>query len=414
MTEDSVVMECADFSEIDGKSIIECAKSEEGDVIHLWMADKTPEDHGYVPWPLINGKLHRGGDLIHAICEAYNGTKPEVCSMDYPYFRHPSRNCIKPNNYLKSDAKKVNVTLYYESLCPGCAEEITNEINTIVNGKTGLENITEITLVPFGNADIISRDPIKIECQHGDEECYGNQVEGCAISKYTYEKHMQFIICIEDIASMQDDPFSDENVAQCAKEAEIDSEELLKCAKGDEGLLIHLQMGDKTPNHYYVPWNEINGKTYLGDSIIEGICEIYEGEKPKICDEWNYNKREFGKHRRGCKNTEFKRIHRHDKFARDMKFHKMNKFDEAIKFNNEEPRINVGIKAVDPPRFVSNNNEEPKNMKMRHRRSFQNDDEPREFRMKERVHHSEEDHPKGHHEQKELHGFKNLKGRLHH
>ena len=48
-------------------------------------------------------------------------------------------------------AAAVNVTLYYESLCPGCKMFITEQLYPVYDQLKGIINIT---LVPYGNARV--------------------------------------------------------------------------------------------------------------------------------------------------------------------------------------------------------------------------------------------------------------------
>ena len=50
-----------------------------------------------------------------------------------------------PNNYAK-----VNVSLYYESLCPYCGNFIVNQLRKVF--ETDLNSIVNLRLVPWGNA----------------------------------------------------------------------------------------------------------------------------------------------------------------------------------------------------------------------------------------------------------------------
>ena len=123
--------------------------------------------------------------------------------------------------------------------------------------------ITDLDLVPYGNAHVLTRDPPTFRCQHGDEECYGNWVELCA-QKYNPANWWNFILCEE--ASEQ---FDDEGVKKCAEQAGINAEEILTCAHGTEGPLLHLEAADKTPaDHKWVPWVVVDG---VHDEYVENL-----------------------------------------------------------------------------------------------------------------------------------------------
>ena len=200
-------------------------------------------------------------DFFQMICDAYTGEKPA--------------SCTKAD---KNEAPKVKATLYFESYCPGCESFITNELVKL-HETEDLMAITDLELVPYGNARVISRDPPTFQCQHGDKECYGNYIELCSQEHYP-ENWWQFILCEETSVD-----FSDEGVKKCAAEAGIDAETILTCAKGTEGPALHLIAADKTPaDHKWVPWVIVDGKV-MGetDDFFQMICDAYTGEKPASC-----------------------------------------------------------------------------------------------------------------------------------
>ncbi|KAK8799652.1 hypothetical protein WA158_006200 [Blastocystis sp. Blastoise] len=184
---------------------------------------------------------------------------------------------------LRADAPQVKVDFYFESYCPSCSLFIESSISSWKENKD-IVAITDLHLYPFGNGKIVTRDPPTFQCQHGEKECYGNMVEDCAIAHYP-ENYLDFIICIEEVVD-----FSDDAVKFCAKEAKIDGENLLTCATGTEGPLLHLAAADATPaDHQYVPWLVVNDEVVLSPtrkSLINLVCEAYTGEKPAGCNKY--------------------------------------------------------------------------------------------------------------------------------
>lgn len=76
--------------------------------------------------------------------------------------------------------KKVTMSIYYESLCPFCADFIVNDLVRLF--QTGLISIVDLRMVPWGNAGI--KPDGTFDCQHGNDECYLNTIEACAINIY--------------------------------------------------------------------------------------------------------------------------------------------------------------------------------------------------------------------------------------
>ena len=252
---DNGVMTCAMKTSMDYDVILGCAKGTEGPLLHLEAADKTG-DHKWVPWVIVDGKvLEEGADFIQAVCDAYQGEKPASCKK----------------------AEKVKASLYYESYCPGCEQFITRDLVEF-HAMEDMMAITDLELVPYGNAHVITRDPPTFQCQHGDKECYGNYVELCA-QKHFSDKWWEFIVCEETSTD-----FSDEGVTACAEKTDLNAATILGCAKGIEGPQLHLEAADKTPSHKWVPWVIVDGKI-MGeeDNFLDMVCDAYKGEKPASC-----------------------------------------------------------------------------------------------------------------------------------
>ena len=69
-------------------------------------------------------------------------------------------------------APKVEVKALVESYCPDCIDFTAQELKELTETKDIME-ITNLEIVPYGKAHIVSRNPPKFTCQHGEKECYG-------------------------------------------------------------------------------------------------------------------------------------------------------------------------------------------------------------------------------------------------
>ena len=177
-------------------------------------------------------------------------------------------------------APKVEVKALVEALCPDCIYFTANGLKDLVNTEDIME-ITDLEIVPYGKAHIISRDPPQFQCQHGDKECYANKVELCGLAHF-HEHGLNMMNCMQ-----QKYDFEDASVEECAKTESIDASIILECAKGDEGNSLMLRAGDITPTLSYVPSVMVNGKVFTDpENVIAHICDAYEGEKPKSCSNW--------------------------------------------------------------------------------------------------------------------------------
>lgn len=205
--------------------------------------------------------------------------------------------CLSPvfGSSLPPDAPKVELALYFESLCPDCQLFIRQQLYPTYL-KVG--EIFNLTLVPYGNAEERRQgDTWVFECQHGPKECEGNLIETCAIAILNnISASFPFIHCFE-INSENEEPQNAEPAAigeKCAKSLGIDYEPIGACATGPKGNELEHQMALKTnalePQHEYVPWVTLNGKhtekmqRKAENNLLALVCEYYTGTKPSACD----------------------------------------------------------------------------------------------------------------------------------
>ncbi|XP_039194423.1 gamma-interferon-inducible lysosomal thiol reductase [Crotalus tigris] len=183
-------------------------------------------------------------------------------------------------------ADRVSVSLYYESLCSGCREFL---VLMLFPTWLMLQDIMNVTLVPYGNAEE-SKEATKwhFDCQHGEEECLGNMIETC-ISHLYPEMDFMLIFCMESsndvIGSL---PLCLKLYAPNASLADIKA-----CVNGDVGNKLMHRNAELTralkPRHEYVPWILINGvhteklQTQAQDSLFNLVCSLYKGDLPAAC-----------------------------------------------------------------------------------------------------------------------------------
>lgn len=193
---------------------------------------------------------------------------------------------------LPPDAAKVELALYYESLCPDCQLFIVHQLYPTYL-KVG--EIFNLTLVPYGNAEEKrSGDKWIFECQHGPKECEGNLIETCAISVLkNLSASFPFIFCFEQNSARTQRPQPAVIGEKCAKSFGIDYAPIEACASGPQGNELEHKMALKTnalePQHQYVPWVTINGKhteklqRKAESNLLALLCEFYTGTKPSAC-----------------------------------------------------------------------------------------------------------------------------------
>ncbi|XP_041659823.1 gamma-interferon-inducible lysosomal thiol reductase [Cheilinus undulatus] len=196
------------------------------------------------------------------------------------------KHCLL-SNYTRSHPteSKVEVALYYESLCPGCRLFLTE---MLFPTWLLLNDIMSVTLVPYGNAEeTFDGHKYIYECQHGEEECLGNFIEACLLNMT--KAALPIIFCME----------SSTDVIKSAQSCiglyspQLKWDTVMGCVKGDLGNQLMHQNALKTkalnPPHNYVPWVTINGvhtedlEEKATTSLFNLVCSMYKGPKPAAC-----------------------------------------------------------------------------------------------------------------------------------
>nr|CAI5824770.1 unnamed protein product [Callosobruchus analis] len=181
-------------------------------------------------------------------------------------------------------ADKLKVSLYYETLCPGCNYFIQNELYPVYSQ---FEEYLFLEMVPFGNAEYkYTKKKWELICQHGPQECYGNVIHACALDLNPPKTALDFINCCEG----QDNRTSDATFQKCAKEVGIEFEDLKYCsvARGDSLQLANANKSQKV-GFTWVPFITINDKydedaSYDATTDLKGVvCKHFADKPPKGC-----------------------------------------------------------------------------------------------------------------------------------
>ena len=185
-------------------------------------------------------------------------------------------------------AQKVQVALYYESLCPYCQDTITGSFATAFAVPDFLE-MADVLLVPYGNAHwAASGDSWTFTCQHGVDECAYNQIESC--SNFYISNPVtafNFINCVESNDSKRKATYEG-TIALCSSIVSV--EELAginSCWNSQQGIDLEyanaLLTDALSPAHQYVPWLVGQGvhtddiQNQLETSLLDYVCTNYTG-----------------------------------------------------------------------------------------------------------------------------------------
>ncbi|NXF99162.1 GILT reductase, partial [Sakesphorus luctuosus] len=210
-------------------------------------------------------------------------------------------------------AAPVQLSLYYESLCPACRQFLVRALF-----PTWLQlpdEMLNITLVPYGNAQERNvSGKWDFDCQHGPEECLGNMIEACLIHEAKdFSTYFPLIFCLESGTSVTKNleavcPSPHPSCPSCPPQGhpcppdppvcplcwqclqvyapDLDRSRIAACVQGDTGMALMHQNAQLTdaldPPHQYVPWIVVNGKhtdelqAQAENSLLGLICHLYQ------------------------------------------------------------------------------------------------------------------------------------------
>ncbi|KAL1226420.1 Gamma-interferon-responsive lysosomal thiol protein [Cardamine amara subsp. amara] len=179
------------------------------------------------------------------------------------------------DNLVAGQSDKVQLNVYYDSLCSDCQDFIVNYLVEFFDSD--LFTITNVTFVPFGNDEL--SDNQTVTCQHGEYECQLNEYEACIIRTVPDPKlQYSFIRCIENYTTNW--PSSCFNGSAADKQAVISD----NCYYSDLGRKLILGYANQTlslnPKPDFVPWITVNGDPFYShriDDLVATVCTAYKG-----------------------------------------------------------------------------------------------------------------------------------------
>ncbi|KAL9238907.1 hypothetical protein vseg_013275 [Gypsophila vaccaria] len=184
----------------------------------------------------------------------------------------------------RNSAEKVPLDLYYETLCPYCANFIVNELAPIFDN--GLIDIIDLKLYPWGNAKVISGD--SVACQHGPSECLLNEIDACTLDVWPLlGEHFPFISCVESL--VYEGKYTQWET--CFHKLGLDPKPVIDCYSSGHGKTLTLHYGEVTnalkPPKRYVPWVVVDGQPLYEeyDEFTSYVCKSYKGIPPSACSE---------------------------------------------------------------------------------------------------------------------------------
>lgn len=190
-------------------------------------------------------------------------------------------------NNLTTANDKVQLEVYFESLCPDSRRLFVNQLGPLEeemsqnSTNNGNSYIFDIKLVPFGKADIVGDE---MDCQHGPEECLRNKLFACIIenTKSSYEA-LRLITCIFRLGYSK--------LATCYHNylEDLTSEQAISdCSKSGQHVMdLMRQHGNQTGRLNYVPTIRIAGQPAQSCEfeLKQCVCDRYKGPKTPSCSQ---------------------------------------------------------------------------------------------------------------------------------
>ncbi|KAK1412437.1 hypothetical protein QVD17_33683 [Tagetes erecta] len=197
-----------------------------------------------------------------------------------------SHGVVEDNNN-NNNNNKVKVSLYYESLCPYCANFIVNQLGKALY-QWNLISIVDLKMVPWGNTQLAPNNAWI--CQHGPDECMMDIVQACAIDLLSQPGlRFKLIECIENL-NLQG---RHSEWKSCTNSLKINPKPIMDCYQTRRGFDLELRFADETnrlnPPHRFVPWVLVNSYPLQEDyqNFVAYVCKAYKGgNKIQVCEQY--------------------------------------------------------------------------------------------------------------------------------
>ncbi|CAJ1948572.1 unnamed protein product [Sphenostylis stenocarpa] len=181
---------------------------------------------------------------------------------------------------------KVNLSVYYDSLCKSCALFIIKDLRDIFDSS--LISIVNLRLVPWANA-YINNNNNSISCQNGPDECELNSLESCALNLWhKVDIQYELISCFEFLAIEGTINTWKED---CLNQLGLPEKPFLNCFNMGNGTQLGKTYINQTaqlyPSPLSVPWVVVNNQPVGNDyaNFAQYVCKAYRGDAvPEVCN----------------------------------------------------------------------------------------------------------------------------------
>ncbi|TMW45856.1 hypothetical protein DOY81_009060 [Sarcophaga bullata] len=147
-------------------------------------------------------------------------------------------NCANASD--SPESKKLEVEIFYETLCPDSMRFVRNQLYTSMKSNELLP-YTDLKFIPYGKVGVWTNPSTNITnlyCQHGLTECELNALHACIVEHNTIEEQLEMFNCLLNGYNT--------DVDVCAKNLNIDVAPAKNCKNTRTNVDILKKYGDET------------------------------------------------------------------------------------------------------------------------------------------------------------------------
>ncbi|GBP39822.1 Gamma-interferon-inducible lysosomal thiol reductase [Eumeta japonica] len=173
---------------------------------------------------------------------------------------------------------KVNVTVFYETFCPGSRTFFKMQLGPAVQK---LSRFINLSLVPYGNARVLQRHGVeRIICDHGPVECLGNKIHACVLHLVQNTTSATlFNVCMMGVNGAPSNA-----LFTCGDRHNLYTGAIWECASSSQGTTLLRKHGNTTGAAHppYVPYTLLNGVSTNRRNLISALCATIT-QPPGFC-----------------------------------------------------------------------------------------------------------------------------------
>lgn len=156
--------------------------------------------------------------------------------------------------------RKPRIIFVSESLCPFC-KKYANEVLPVLLNTPEYEKLVKFRFVFWGNAKASwdnSLEKYTFECQHGEEEAYGNSMLTCANRMFPRKIALRYIYCMYGSIDSFEQDFDKTNEYCLQGNTEVISK-VNQCMNSNQGNKWFYEDLMTSPDNTYVPYVIFDG-----------------------------------------------------------------------------------------------------------------------------------------------------------